>query len=408
MAERIFRGDATAVKQVDTFTPTNVESTDIFTVTINSKAISYTAVAATPADVTAGLVALLNASTIPEFAEITWADLTGTMTGTADTAGVPFTAVPTATDGGGVDDQTLDQVFTTANNGPNVWSAENFGGTIPGASDVVYIRDSNVSLKYNLDQSGAGNITAVHILAGYTGEISLPKMNNDGVEYAEYRPRNLQLDVTALNIGVGSGPGSGRLQFALATTAPTVSVYKTGNPVEQDFGAVTFSQAVGAIFEIFGGTVDIGTRGEAMTPVSLDATGSSIVRMGSGAVFSGQITLSENASLEYDSVAVTIETRDNATLIKGNGNIATLNAFGARTELNGSGVITTLELGAGSVLSAAANIAGTTISTSTVGRGARIEDPAGKITWSAAYTLKGAGVQDVEHVTKQNVTVKVV
>ena len=143
-----------------------------------------------------------------------------------------------------------------------------------------------------------------------------------------------------------------------------------------------------------------------MTPNTLDATGTAIVRMGTASTLT-TITLSENATLEYDSVATTVETRDNATLIKGNGNITTLNAFGARAELNGSGTITTLELGAGSVLSAAANIAGTTISDSTVGRGARIEDPAGKSTWTAAYTLKGAGVQDVDHVTKQNVTVLV-
>ena len=409
MADRIFRGDATAVKQVDTFTPANVESTDIFTLTMNGTAIRYTAAAATVADVTAGLVALLNASTIPEFAEVTWADITTALTGTADTAGVPFTADPTEADGGGTDDQTFLKAATTANDGPNVWSAANFGGTIPGAGDVVWILDSNVSLKYGLDQSGAGTITTIHVGAGYTGEIGLPKMNNDGTEYTEYRDRHLKVDLTNLNVGAGSGPGSGRLQFELATTGTAVTVHKTGNSVEQDFAAVTIADAVAAAnITVLGGSVDLGMRSsEAFTSNDLDATGDANVRMGTGALAGGTITLSGNARLEYDSVAVTVETRDNGVLRKGDGNITTLNAFGAEVELLGSGTITTLELGAGSVLTAAKNVVGTTITNATIGRNALIDDPAGKITWTNAYTLKGAGVQVVEHITKQNVTVLV-
>ena len=58
----------------------------------STKTVSAPAAAATVADVCVGLTALLVASTIPEFLEITWANSASTtITATAKTAGKPFT-----------------------------------------------------------------------------------------------------------------------------------------------------------------------------------------------------------------------------------------------------------------------------------------------------------------------------
>lgn len=100
MATKIFRGDAPAVAQVTHITPTAVEIGDIFTLTINQKSISYTAAAATVGDVVAGLVAAWNASTIPEFAEITASAGSGYVILTADTPGKPFTVTASTTNTG--------------------------------------------------------------------------------------------------------------------------------------------------------------------------------------------------------------------------------------------------------------------------------------------------------------------
>src|SRR3990167_4278089 len=123
MALARWRGSATAVAQVDKFTPATVEVNDIFTLTLTDDngatvAISFTATATTVANVTAGLTAAWNASTDPRAANITAADVTTYMTLTADTAGRPFSVASSTTDGGGAATQTLTRAVTTASSGP--------------------------------------------------------------------------------------------------------------------------------------------------------------------------------------------------------------------------------------------------------------------------------------------------
>src|SRR5438309_1168624 len=99
MSKRSFIGGATAVTQVDKFTPANVESTDDFTLTTTLEngvavALTFTATAATVANVTAGLTAEWNAN--PMLAAIALAaDATTYMTLTAVTAGQPFAVAST-------------------------------------------------------------------------------------------------------------------------------------------------------------------------------------------------------------------------------------------------------------------------------------------------------------------------
>ena len=85
-----FRGDAPAVAQVWTLTPNNIESGDIFTITINGKSISVTASSSTASDLADSIAEAFNASEIAEFTEITASSSDGVVTLTADTAGVNF------------------------------------------------------------------------------------------------------------------------------------------------------------------------------------------------------------------------------------------------------------------------------------------------------------------------------
>lgn len=102
MATNIYMGSTVAVAQIDTATPANVVIDDVFTLTLtddldNTAAVSFTATAATVANVTAGLTAAWNASTDPLLTGITASDSTTHVTLTADTAGVPFSVAATCT-----------------------------------------------------------------------------------------------------------------------------------------------------------------------------------------------------------------------------------------------------------------------------------------------------------------------
>ncbi|HEV8605302.1 MAG TPA: lamin tail domain-containing protein [Tepidisphaeraceae bacterium] len=91
--------------QVDIFTPINVEIGDVFTLTVTGKkgataSVSYTAQAATVADVTAGLVAAWNASTSPLIATVAAQSISGTVKLTGKLIGMPITVSSSSTNGG--------------------------------------------------------------------------------------------------------------------------------------------------------------------------------------------------------------------------------------------------------------------------------------------------------------------
>src|ERR1700736_2287329 len=116
MATPRWRGDAPAVKQVNTATVGGTAAGgQVYTVTINGKTVSYTAAGGDTNNTIAGaLQALLAASTIPEFQEVAWTVATNVITGTSAVAGRPFTNTSSATGTG-----TLVRATTTASSGPN-------------------------------------------------------------------------------------------------------------------------------------------------------------------------------------------------------------------------------------------------------------------------------------------------
>ena len=399
MADTHFRGDATAVAQVNTATPANVESTDIFALIINGKSVTFTASAATVANVTAGLTAAWNISTVPEFMEVTAVDSTTHVTLTADTPGKPFTVTATATDGGGTDTQTLAIAITTANDGPNVWSANNFSeGSLPGSGDDVWIADSDVDIKYM--PAAAVDVDSVNIFASYTGEIGLPRTNTDGsTDYTEYRTRFLETDTSEVNIGEGAGDGSGRVMLNFGTTATLCTVYTTASAADDTAHAVQLKggAALGAL-RVLDGTVDVAhVGGDTGTFPTITVTGSSTVALWDG-VSVTTLNVEGNSTVELRTTCTTLTTRNSGSVtVTGVGAITTLDVLGGVVDHRGSGTVTTANVGSGGKLSFDDNIHSTiTVANATMEKGSALWDNRTIVSFSSGIDLGNNQLSDVD------------
>ncbi|WP_278465791.1 LamG-like jellyroll fold domain-containing protein [Gimesia maris] len=134
----------------------------------------------------------------------------------------------------------LIQTTTTANEGPNCWDvAANWNSnTVPETGDTVYLSDSNIDIKYGLDQS-AVTLAALNIEQTYTGDIGLPRLNTDGTtSYSEYRDQYLKIGATLLNIGDKQGDGSERIKINLGSVQSTVLITNTGDSPDGNTPAI--------------------------------------------------------------------------------------------------------------------------------------------------------------------------
>ena len=144
MATNRWLGHAAETAQVTTLTVGSSTNGHTFITTINGKAITYTAGSGeTTSTIATAVQALLAASEIPEFAEVTWTVATNVVTGTAANPGVPFTVSLSGTG-------TYSASTTTANSGPNVagvaanWSLAALPGA--GAEFLLDCLDRNLTV----------------------------------------------------------------------------------------------------------------------------------------------------------------------------------------------------------------------------------------------------------------------
>lgn len=241
MATIKWRGDAPITRQTGTLTPggTIDAAADIFIVTINGKSISAESSVGDAITTCEALVANLQASTIPEFVEITWVDnLDGTISYTGPEDGTPIvlTVSTTEFDGSPADLQTFVDTPGDSASSPNHWNvAANWStNTVPTSSDDVFIEDNDVDIKYGLAQTSV-TLTSLNIAQSYTGRIGLPERNTDGSDsYYEYRDQYLAIKATAMNIGYGVGQGSSMLNIDNSTAATTVNLQGTGSSDSQN------------------------------------------------------------------------------------------------------------------------------------------------------------------------------
>lgn len=223
MAVNRWRGDSAETAQVVTLVVGSTTAGHTFVTTMNGKSITYTAGGAeTTSTIATAIQALLAASEIPEFAEVTWTVSTATVTGTAANPGVPFTVSESGTG-------TYTLTTVTANSGPNDagvtgnWSL----GALPTTGDDVLI-DGGPDLLWGLDALSAAVYGSLKVKASFTGSVGLPFRNESG-DYVEYRTRFFPVG-SAVPVVVGEGEGSGPTRVKLAvSTALDAVVHLTGD-----------------------------------------------------------------------------------------------------------------------------------------------------------------------------------
>ena len=214
MATKRWLGTAPAVAQVSTAVITGYDVTTTYTVTIGGIPVSVIGQGGTAATTATALRAALNASTHPYFSAITWSGSSADITGTADTAGVPFVAASSVAGGAGTFGAFS---TTTANAGPSDWStAANWsGGVAPVSTDDIIIEGNDRNIMWGLDQN-AVDLTSLKIMQSYTGKIGLNSeqfaTSADGetanTGKTEYRQSYLKVGWDRADIGQSYGPSS--------------------------------------------------------------------------------------------------------------------------------------------------------------------------------------------------------
>ena len=347
MATKKWIGAAEAVAQVGTFVITAVSGTPSDTeyfIDINGDTVSV--LGDTDVDTTAAaLQVALEASTNPYFSNIDWTVATDTITATAGTAGVPFTAVSSDVGGTGT---IAAYSATTASDGPNNWaSTRNWSdGVVPVSTDTVYIEDSAISITDGLAQS-AVTLTELVIKASFTGRIGLigafATSANGATTTAvkdEYKAQYLAISATTLSIGEKETgrpqDGSKMIKLNLGSNQATVTVHDTastsfvaGNPAIQLLGTHASNTmsvkaarssvgiAVGSLEVSTFATIDVGTD-----------------------VSSGGVVVGLGTTL------TTFRQKSGESFIAAAGNITTLDVLGGDVTTSGEGyLITTVTVG---------------------------------------------------------------
>lgn len=423
MATNAWQGGAAAIAQVDVLTPGGVIAAgDIFKITINGKTLSVTATDTTVATACDLIVAAFNASTEPEFAEITAADQTTYVTLTADTAGVPFTCSVSVTDQGGSDltftltsDGTGNSVL---NSGPNDAAvASNWSENSVPAADAVVFEDSSVDCLYNLDQlnGGSPNLTSLTIKSTFTGKLGLPRNNANG--YVEYRPTALELGtaVTAINIGQGDGSGSRRINLAIGnlTSQLDITVDKTGDRAVAGIPALLLTTGtqgnttnlvvnrgdVGVAFNAGESAVITNLTMGHVVQINTDAK----VAVGSGTTIT-TITKSGGELTCEANVTTLTQTGGKATFSKA-ATLGTGNVQNGTLYYGSSGTLTTVNVAGGGILDCRKDARSRIIANANLYEKGEIYDPAKTVSWSAGIILQQCGISDVKLDLGENVTI---
>lgn len=414
MADRIWRGRAAAIAQVDTITVAGTwVAGELITLTINDKDLVITVgTEITVAEITEIIRAAWNGDAlegsesrnttgnlIAEFDEITATDDDASVvTLTADTAGRPFTQTSATNSALG----TLTPA-TTAGQGPNDISiAENWSGNaVPVNGDVIFFQESDSPALYELNTLAA--VTGIiNVLQSYTGTIGLPRENVDATAYVEYRDRFLQTSAATITIGEGPGTGSGRIQIDSKIAAVTIDVLNTGAAIEADtpaflwIGTPAFTQAT---INARGGSVGLARdAGDVADVLTLEIDAGTVT--GFDGTLLAAITIANGGALTHSgtfgvSPAITIRGGGIVTYT-GNGAIPTVNVEDGTYVHDSTGTITTLTIDGAGVVDFANRTDGVTVTNATMSAGASYTDTNGRVTATNGILLSGTTLDDVE------------
>lgn len=327
MPTRRWRGDAPKIAQINTLTVAGTAANgQVYSATINGKVVSYTASGGdTNNTIAAALQAALAASSIPEFVEVTWTVATNVITGTAKTAGKPFTNTSAATGTG-----TLTTAVLKANSGPNVVSlvANWEGAAAPADGDDIVFDAGDSDVLYDLDQSA---VTPASILvdAGFRGRIGLAEINADDAanSYAEYRQKYLRYgnSADAQLVTLTIRGGAGRIKIDTGTAQAVWNVGDSAPALEDRVSAVLLkgTHASNAL-NVAKGDVGVAVfAGESATLAIVNVgyrtnpAGDARVRLGSGVTLAGAAITQTGGSLEINS-----STSGAASIVQRDGELA--------------------------------------------------------------------------------------
>lgn len=353
MARNVWTGASLAVAQVSTFTVGGTAAgSQVYTVTINGKAVSYTATGGdTNTTIAAGLKAALAASEIPEFVEVTWTVSATVVTGTAATAGYAFTATAGATGTG-----SLTAATPTASAGPLHWdTAKNWSaGTVPVDGEDIDLLDWAGDIKFGLDQSSI-QPASLNIYASFTGQIGLSRYNTDnGDGYVEYRERSLKIGPATLNIGMGEGSGSSFVRINTGTDQTTLNLYNAARPTKSTHAVQWQGTHASNVLNLLGGSFAAADApDESATAATINigrgSTANGAASEGSGTVYLGRgvtwTTINKaSGSLDLNSGGTTLNNYGGETTQR-EGNLTTLSVWRGRFAYNGAGTISAMEIG---------------------------------------------------------------
>lgn len=355
--------------------------------------VTYTGVTGdTVSTFASGLQALLASSDAPpEFQEVTWTVDTATITGVANTPGVPFTF--TKADAGGATSTLTNTVANVSSNDVN--NAKNWirsGATsIPQNMDDVVLRDSNVSLLWNLSALAAVQFATFTRWNSYTGQIGLPDINPNG--YFEYRATYFQFISSAAQfpfyLGYGDGNGPSLERYNVGTQRTNVVAQGGGNG-HFDFLGTNANNTI--LVEGCTGNVAMGSA-ETSTIASGTVNGGGTLNLGSGVTFSGELTVNQGTVTTYCAPAtMTINNGSTVTVGALTLTYATVTASGNSVIIwNSDSTITTLTLQTGASLDKSGDLRPMTITNSTIdGDTCFVNDPQSKITWTNATSVRQA------------------
>lgn len=393
MATKIYTGRAAIVAQVDTITVGGTPSAgNTYSVTINSRSVTYTAVSGdTTTTIATALLALLQTTSNPEFREINWSSSAAVITGTANTPGLSFTA-SVSTSGG-----TITRAGLVANSSPSdVSLAGNWsGGTLPATGDDLVFEDSSIPAIYGL--STTFDPASITIRDSFSGPIGLPKYNTDG-GYLEYRGCVFQITENAtITIDQSPSAGAGHYKFSATSDVVTLNLNGPGGGLLGQESVQITGTASNSVLNCYGGSVlvapDAGDTATLTTVRVVDG----VVRCTSGVTLSSATIYQTGGTVQIETNVSVWNIDGNATgIVRGAATIGTVSIDAGTLQVRSTGTITTLNVGSGATVDFSGSRSPITVTNCTIAAGAAINDPDRRVTWTNGIKLNRCTLAEVQ------------
>ena len=380
-----FLGRAIRRAQVKSYTfGGTISAIDVYTCTINGKAITVTAGSTVAATVATTILAALQATTNPtEFTQITFdSGGSGIITATGLSSGRPFVLTITSSGSGTVSNSGAGTVTTEASS-PNDWSVSgNWDSGVPATGDTAIIDLDGAEILYGLDQNAV--TLAQLLISGLNCKIGLKRNSDYG--YPEYLDQKLKIGATILKIGLGDGQGPSRCFIDLNNIASTVDIYKSQNGEVTGIPAVRLSNTHSSTIVDASGNAKVGLAD------ALDETGTiATLRVGPEANVYGGIGLtvtnvSSTGTLVLNGPTDSYEQDGGDAALRGSAAHADIDVSGGQLSYESSGTASAVAVGPG-LITCANDHSPRTWSATTIRAGGRIEDPRNTITHTAGIAV---------------------